>query len=148
MSSFLLPFILLPLSLSLLSLFSPPFGPIGGGGGWGPEWRRRRVGEGWSGDGGVQAMAATACPVIGGLEEDAGVEEPRAADGELVERGPRPGRVVRGGRLDGDAGAAEDDTGVAGVGDDDAVVNRDRGRSSSAGSARVKRGRAAGGTPP
>jgi hypothetical protein len=43
---------------------------------------------------GRYTMAATACPVIRGLDEDTGVEEPRAADGELVERGPRPGRAV------------------------------------------------------
>uniref|UniRef100_A0A0D3G8C9 Secreted protein n=1 Tax=Oryza barthii TaxID=65489 RepID=A0A0D3G8C9_9ORYZ len=60
MSSFLLHF-LLPLSLPLLSLFSSPFGRIGGGGGRGLERRRRRAGEG----------RATACPIIGGLEEDA-----------------------------------------------------------------------------
>jgi hypothetical protein len=43
---------------------------------------------------GRYTMAATTFLVIGGLEEDAGVEEPRAADGELVERGPCPGHAV------------------------------------------------------
>jgi hypothetical protein len=36
--------------------------------------------------------------VVGGLEEHAGAEEPRAADGELLQHGPQPrcGRAIRG----------------------------------------------------
>lgn len=51
MSSFLLPFFLLP--LSHFSLFSLPFfsSPSDARKEWELDWRRRRAGKGWSGDG-------------------------------------------------------------------------------------------------